>query len=46
MPMVALLLAVETATSPEFANLSGLPKADEEPIVVPAFQGVRHVFEC
>ena len=42
MPMVALLLEVEM-TTPKFANLSGLPKADEEPIIVPAFQGIHQI---
>ena len=46
MPMVTLLLAVEETATPEFANLSGLPEAYEEPIIVPAFQGVHCVVEC
>ena len=46
MPTVTLLLAVEATATPEFANLSSLPEAYEEPIIVPAFQGIHCIIEC
>ena len=45
MPTVTLLLAVEATATPEFTNLSGLPEAYEEPIVVPTIQGVYCIVE-
>ena len=45
MPTVTLLLAVEAMAIPEFANLSSFTEAYEEPITVPAFQGIHCVVE-
>ena len=44
-PTVTLLLAVEVMVTPEFANLSCLLEAYEEPIVVPAFQGIHGIIK-
>ena len=41
--MVALLLAIEAAPVSEFANLSGLMEAYEEPVVIPCLKGVQGV---
>ena len=43
MPTVALLLAIETAPMSEFANLSSLTEAYEEPVIIPCLKGVQCV---
>ena len=42
-PMVALLLAIEAAPMSEFANLSSLTEAYEEPVVIPSLKGAQGV---
>ena len=45
MPMVALFLTIETAPMSEFANLSGLTEAYEEPVIIPCFEGIQCVIQ-
>ena len=45
MPMVALFLAIEAAPVTEFANLSGLTEAYEEPVIIPCLEGVQCVIQ-
>ena len=42
-PMVALLLTIEAAALPVFADLSGLEETYEKSIIVPQLEGIQCV---